>query len=43
VNIAHFLNCNKVKALKVSAEEIASATKDSEVLEVSKDMLKVRR
>ena len=43
MNIAHFLNCNKVKALKVTAGEIAEANADSEVLEVSKDKLKVRR
>jgi len=43
VNIAHFLNCNKVKALKVTAGEIADANVDSEVLEISKDKLKVRR
>jgi hypothetical protein len=43
VNIAHFLNCNKVKALKCTAAEIADANADSEAVEVSKDKLKVRR
>jgi len=43
VNIGHFLNCNKVKALKVGAEEIAEACVDSLELDVSEDKLTIRR
>jgi len=43
VNIAHFLNCNKVKTLKVSGEDIAEACQDSEEVDVSADKLKIRR
>ena len=43
VNIGHFLNCNKVKALKVGAEEIAEACVDSTDLDVSEDKLTIRR
>ena len=43
VNIAHFLNCNKVKALKVGAEEIAEACADSTEIDVSEDKLTIRR
>jgi hypothetical protein len=43
VNIAHFLNCNKVKQLKISAADIAAACADSEEVDVSNDKLKVRR
>lgn len=30
VAIAHFLNCNKVKAMKINQDKIAEACKDSE-------------
>jgi len=43
VNIAHFLNCNKVKTLKVGAEEIAEACADSVEVDVSEDKLTIRR
>lgn len=37
------MNCNKVKQLKVSAEDIAAAVGTSEKLEVSEDKNSVRR
>ena len=43
VNIGHFLNCNKVKSLNITGDEIADACHDSEVLDVSEDKLKIRR
>ena len=43
VNIAHFLNCNKVKQLKITAGDIATACAESDEVEVSTDKLKVRR
>lgn len=43
VPIKHFLNCNKVKQLNVSAEDIAAAVANSDKLEVSEDKNSVRR
>ena len=43
VSIAHFLNCNKVKQMKISSEQIADACADSTDLEVSEDKTKIRR
>jgi len=43
VNIAHFLNCNKVKQLKITAADISAACVDSDQVEISTDKLKVRR
>lgn len=43
VSIAHFLNCNKVKAMGISSERIADSCADSTAIEVSKDKTKVRR
>ena len=34
ISIGHFLNCNKVKQMKISQEEIAEACKGSEELDV---------
>jgi len=43
VSIAHFLNCNKVKAMGISSERIANSCADSTLVEVSNDKTKVRR
>ena len=43
VNIGHFLNCNKIKVMKLKSEEIAEACHDSDALDVSTDKLKIRR
>ena len=43
VDIAHFLNCNKVKALKVEIKDICLACAGSEMLEVSENELQIRR
>lgn len=43
MNINHFLNCNKIKAMKVSGADIADAVADSEAVEVCKKRLNVRR
>ena len=45
VSIQHFLNCNKVKAMGISAEQIAAAIEEgpSETLEVSTDKQTLRR
>lgn len=41
--IAHFLNCNKVKAMAIDAEKIAESCAESEAVEVSADKTKIRR
>ena len=43
--LPHFLNCNKVKAMNIEAEQIAAAIMDgpSEKLELSKDKKTLRR
>lgn len=43
VAIAHFLNCNKVKNMQVSSEQISEACADSTAVEVSEDKTKIRR
>lgn len=43
VAISHFLNCNKVKEMKISAAEIAEAVTDSSEVDLSEDKTKVRR
>ncbi len=43
VLITHFLNCNKIKTLKLTATQISNAVKDSTKLELSKNKLSVRR
>ena len=43
VSIAHFLNCNKVKQMKISQEEIAKACKGSSELDVHDGETKIRR
>ena len=43
VSIGHFLNCNKVKTLKVTQEQIAEACQGSEELDVHEGNTKVRR
>jgi len=43
VDIAHFLNCNKVKTLKVEIPDICLACATSEMLEVSENELQIRR
>ena len=41
--IAHFLNCNKVKAMQINAEKIAESCIDSDAVEVNEDKTKIRR
>lgn len=41
--ISHFLNCNKIKSMKITQEEIAECVGDSTKVELSKDKLSVRR
>ena len=43
VSIAHFLNCNKVKQMKITQEEIAEACKGSGELDVHEGATKIRR
>jgi hypothetical protein len=43
VSIAHFLNCNKVKSMGISSEQIGNACGDSEAVEVNADKTKIRR
>ena len=43
VSIGHFLNCNKVKTLKVTQDQIAEACKDSKELDVHDAKDKIRR
>jgi len=43
VAISHFLNCNKVKEMKINADQIASAIADSSEVDLSEDKTKVRR
>ena len=43
VSIAHFLNCNKVKQMSITQEQIAEACKDSEEVEVHEGKTKIRR
>lgn len=43
VAISHFLNCNNVKKLGVSASEIASAVEGSDKLDVNADKKSIRR
>ena len=43
LNINLLLNCNKLKSLKTSCEEIGDAIKHSKLLELSKDSHSVRR
>ena len=43
VSIAHFLNCNKVKSMGISSEQIAEACKDSGAVDVNGDKNKIRR
>ena len=43
VSIAHFLNCNKVKQMGVSSQQIADACADSTEVEVADDKGKIRR
>jgi hypothetical protein len=37
------MNCNKVKKMNVTADEIAKAVADSDEVEVSKDHKQIRR
>ena len=43
VEVAHFLNCNKVKQMGISSEQIAAACKDSELVDVDESGKKIRR
>lgn len=43
IDMKHFLNCNNIKAMKVSSEEIAEACKESILIEFSEDKHMVRR
>lgn len=43
VDIAHFLNCNKVKSMKISSEQIADACADSTDVDVNPEKSKIRR
>jgi len=43
VPIALFLNCNKIKALKVKADKIVEALKDSKDVEAHADGMQIRR
>lgn len=43
VDIAHFLNCNKVKSMKISSEQIANACAESAEVDVNPEKSKIRR
>ena len=43
VDIAHFLNCNKVKTMQISSESIAEACVDSTDVDVNPEKTKIRR
>ena len=43
VDIAHFLNCNKIKNMKTSSAQIADACADSSEVDVNPDKTKIRR
>ena len=43
LDIAEILNCNKVKKMNITSDQIAEAVKDSQQVEVSEDRKKVRR
>ena len=43
VSIAHFLNCNKVKSMGISSEQIAEACQDSSAVDVNDEKNKIRR
>ena len=43
VDIAHFLNCNKVKNMGISSERIADSCAESTAVEVNETRTKIRR
>ena len=43
IDVAHFLNCNKVKQMGLSSEQIVTACADSTAVDVNEDKTKVRR
>ena len=43
VEISQFLDCNRIRAMKIGKEEIAAACEDSRFVDVSADKLKIRR
>ena len=43
VDIAHFLNCNKVKNMGISSERIADSCAESTAVEVNEAKTKIRR
>jgi len=43
IDIAHFLNCNKVKQMGLSSEQISTACADSTAVDVNAEKTKVRR
>ena len=43
VDIAHFLNCNKVKNMGISSERIADSCVESTAVEVNSEKTKIRR
>ena len=43
VSIGHFLNCNKVKQMKITQQQIAESCADSDLLDVHSDKTKIRR
>jgi len=43
IAIAHFLNCNKVKAMGITQAQIADACVDSAEVDVAEDKTKLRR
>ena len=38
-----FLNCNKIKKMKITEEQIAESCTDSELVELSEDKKMIRR
>jgi len=43
IDLSLFLNCNKIKKMKITEEQIAESCVDSELVELSEDAKMIRR
>jgi len=43
IDLRLFLNCNKIKKMKITEEQIAESCVDSELVEISEDSKMIRR
>lgn len=43
MDVQHIMNCNKIKQMKITVDNVADAIQDSTQVELSKDHKKIRR